>query len=176
VKEPGTLTRPLIDALVDDVLLVDEPALERSVQLLIEIEKTVAEGAGAAGLAAVLAHPALFTGKRVAIVVSGGNIDSRILASVLMRGLARDGRIARLRIEITDAPGTLARVATCIAEAGGNIVEIYHQRMFADVPVKQADLDAVVETRDLKHLHEIMERLRMAGLTVRQLGNTADGG
>ncbi|HEX9462574.1 MAG TPA: threonine ammonia-lyase [Alphaproteobacteria bacterium] len=176
VKEPGRITRPLIERLVDDILLVDEAALERAVQMILEIEKTVAEGAGAASLAAVLAHPDAFKGKQVGLIVSGGNIDSRLLASVLMRGMARDGRIARLRVEITDAPGTLARVAGLIAEAGGNIVEIYHQRLFADVPVKRADLDVVIETRDTAHLAEIIGRLSAAGLAVRQLGNTAAHG
>jgi threonine dehydratase len=176
VKEPGALTLPIVQRLVDRIFLVDEAALERAVQLILEIEKTVAEGAGAASLAAVLANPEAFRGRRVGLVVSGGNIDSRLLASILMRGLARDGRIARLRVEITDAPGTLARVAGLIAEAGGNIVEIYHQRLFADVPVKRADLDAVIETRDGAHLAEIMARLRAAGLAVRQLGNTAADG
>ncbi|HTP84604.1 MAG TPA: threonine ammonia-lyase [Alphaproteobacteria bacterium] len=176
VKEPGTLTLPIIRDLVERIFLVDEAALERAVQLILEIEKTVAEGAGAASLAALLANPDAFRGRRVGLVVSGGNIDSRLLASVLMRGLARDGRIARIRVEITDAPGTLARVAGLIAEAGGNIVEIYHQRLFADVPVKRADLDAVIETRDAAHLAEIMARLRQAGLAVRQLGNTAADG
>jgi threonine dehydratase len=175
VKEPGKVTRPVVERLVEDILLVDEAALERGVQLLIEIEKTVAEGAGAAALAAVLAYPNLFAGRRVGLIVSGGNIDSRLLAQVLMRGMARDGRIARLRVEITDAPGTLAKVAGCIAEAGGNIVEIYHQRMFSDVSVKRADLDAVIETRDTAHLKEIIGRLQAAGLSVRQLSNTADG-
>lgn len=176
VKDPGTLTRPIVEKLVEDILLIDEAGLERGVQLLLEIEKTVAEGAGAAPLAAVLAHPGLFTGRKVGLIVSGGNIDSRLLASVLMRGMARDGRIARIRVEITDAPGTLAKVAGCIAEAGGNIVEIYHQRLFADVPVKRADLDAVIETRDAAHLGEIIERLQANGLVVRQLGNTAADG
>lgn len=176
VKEPGALTLPIVKRLVDRIFLADEAALERAVQLILEIEKTVAEGAGAASLAAVIAHPDAFRGRRVGLIVSGGNIDSRLLASILMRGLARDGRIARLRVEITDAPGTLARVAGLIAEAGGNIVEIYHQRLFADVPVKRADLDAVIETRDSTHLAEIMARLRAAGLSVRQLGNTAADG
>ena len=173
VKEPGRLTRPLVETLVDDIFLVDEAALERAVQLMVEIEKTVAEGAGAAALAAVLSDAAPFRGRRVGLVVSGGNIDSRLLASVLMRGMARDGRIARLRIEITDAPGTLAQVAGLIADAGGNIVEVHHQRLFADVPVKRADLDVVIETRDAAHLAEIVGRLTAAGLAVRALGNTA---
>ena len=176
VKDPGALTRPVVETLVEDILIVDESGLERGVQLLLEIEKTVAEGAGAAPLAAVLANPGLFAGRKVGLVVSGGNIDSRLLASVLMRGMARDGRIARLRVEITDAPGTLAKVADCIAQAGGNIVEVYHQRLFADVPVKRADLDAVIETRDAEHLREIVASLDGRGFAVRQLGNTAGDG
>jgi threonine dehydratase len=176
VKDPGALTRPVVETLVEDILIVDESGLERGVQLLLEIEKTVAEGAGAAPLAAVLANPGLFAGRKVGLVVSGGNIDSRLLASVLMRGMARDGRIARLRVEITDAPGTLAKVADCIAQAGGNIVEVYHQRLFADVPVKRADLDAVIETRDAEHLREIVASLEGRGFAVRQLGNTAGDG
>ncbi len=176
VKDPGILTRPIVEKLVEDILIADEAGLERGVQLLLEIEKTVAEGAGAAPLAAVLAHPRQFTGRKVGLIVSGGNIDSRLLASVLMRGMARDGRIARLRVEITDAPGTLAKVADCIAQAGGNIVEVYHQRLFADVPVKRADLDAVIETRDADHLKEIIGRLQASGFAVRRLGNTAADG
>ena len=176
VKEPGRLTRPIVEALVDDILIVDEAVLEHAVQLILEIEKTVAEGAGAAALAAVLANPGTFAGKRVGIVISGGNIDTRLLASVLMRGLTRDGRIARLRVELTDAPGSLAKLAGCIADAGGNIVEIFHQRMFADVPVKRADVDVVIETRDAAHLNEIIGRLQGSGLPVRQLGNSAADG
>jgi len=176
VKDPGALTRPIVEKLVEDILIVDEAGLERGVQLLLEIEKTVAEGAGAAPLAAVLAHPGLFAGRKVGLLVSGGNIDSRLLASVLMRGMARDGRIARIRVEINDAPGTLAKVAQCIGQAGGNIVEVYHQRLFADVPVKRADLDAVIETRDAAHLEEIMGCLRSNGFAARQLGNTAGDG
>jgi threonine dehydratase len=176
VKDPGALTKPIVEALVEDILICDEASLERGVQLLLEIEKTVVEGAAAAPLAAVLANPDLFAGHKVGLVVSGGNIDSRLLASVLMRGMARDGRIARIRVEITDAPGTLAKVAECIGQAGGNIVEVYHQRLFADVPVKRADLDAVIETRDAAHLQEIMVSLRANGFAVRQLGNTGAEG
>lgn len=172
VKDPGTLTRPIVEKLVEDILIADEASLERGVLLLLEIEKTVVEGAGAAPLAALLANPKLFAGRKVGLMVSGGNIDSRLLASVLMRGMARDGRIARIRVEITDAPGTLAKVADCIGQAGGNIVEVYHQRLFADVSVKRADLDAVIETRDAAHLAEVMARLRSQGFAARQLGNT----
>lgn len=176
VKQPGELTGKLIKALVDDVLLVSESALERAVNAMLTEAKIVAEGAGAAPLAALLNETDRFRGRRVGLVVSGGNIDGRILASILMRGLARDGRIARLRVEITDAPGTLARVAGAIADAGGNIIEIYHQRLFQDVPVTRTDLDVVVETRNTRHLEEIIGRIEAAGLRVRLLGNTAADG
>ncbi|GAB4166203.1 MAG: threonine ammonia-lyase [Thalassobaculales bacterium] len=172
VKAPGSLTLPVVRALVEEVVLVSEERIERAVQLLMEEQKLVAEGAGAAGLAAMLTRPELFAGRRVGMVVGGGNIDSRILSSVLLRGLVRDHRLVRLRAEITDQPGTLARVARIIGEAGGNIVEIYHQRLFEDVPVKLAELDAVVETRNRAHVEDILERLTAAGFRTRVLGTT----
>jgi threonine dehydratase len=173
VKKPGELTKPIVAELVEDILLVSEPAVEQAVQLLLEIEKTVAEGAGATPLAAVLAHRERFAGKRVGLVVTGGNIDSRLLASVLLRGLIRDGRIVRLRVETRDVPGALGHVARLIGEKGGNIVEIYHQRLFYDVPVKLAELDVVLETRDPSHVDDIIAALRAAGFPTRLLGNTA---
>ncbi len=176
VKVPGELTSKIIADTVDDLMLVSEAGIERAVNLLLTEEKIVAEGAGAAPLAAVLSEPGRFAGQRVAIIVSGGNIDPRILASVLMRGLAASGRMARLRIEITDVPGMLARVAAAIAGAGGNVIEIYHQRLFRDVPVTRADLDVIVETRDAEHLRQIIGALEAAGLSVRQLDNTAAEG
>ncbi len=175
VKSPGGLTQPIVEALVERILLVEEAALERAVLTLVEIEKTVAEGAGAAGLAAVLMNKGLFAGRRVGLVVCGGNIDSRVLASILMRGLVLSGRLARMRVEITDAPGTLAKVAGLIGEAAGNIVEVYHQRMFYDVPVKMAELDVVVETRDAEHVQEIVAALTDAGYATRLLDDTAKG-
>ncbi len=175
VKTPGGLTQPIVEALVDRILLIEEAALERAVLALVEIEKTVAEGAGAATLAAVLMNKEHFAGRRVGLVVTGGNIDSRILASILMRGLVLSGRLARLRVEITDAPGTLASVAGLIGEAAGNIVEVYHQRMFYDVPVKMAELDVVVETRDAEHVQEIVAALTDAGYATRLLDDTAKG-
>src|SRR3546814_7880445 len=128
------------------------------VQVLIEQQRLVVEGAGAAGIAALMHEPGRYAGRRVATVICGGNIDSRILASVMMRGLVRDGRIVRLRVEIPDEPGVLATVARVIGETGGNIVEIYHQRLFQDVPITQAELDAVVETRHAAHVREIVAR------------------
>jgi threonine dehydratase len=172
VKTPGELNRRIIAALVDDIVLVGESAIERAVQVLLEEQKLVAEGAGAAGLAAILERPDRFRGRRVGFVLCGGNIDVRMLASVAMRGLVRDGRLVRLRVEISDVPGTLAAVAGLIGECGGNIIEIYHHRLFQDVPVKLAELDAVVETRNADHVREIAERLGAAGFRARVLGNT----
>ncbi|MBL8837101.1 MAG: threonine ammonia-lyase [Alphaproteobacteria bacterium] len=173
VKSPGRLTGRIVAALVDDIVLVSETAVERAVNLLMAEEKLVAEGAGAAALAAMLTEPARFAGRKVGLVISGGNIDQRMLASILMRGLARDARIARLRIEINDAPGMLAKVSGAIAAAGGNIIEIYHQRLFSDVPVMRADLDVLIETRGAAHLAEIEARLAREGFASRRLGNTA---
>jgi threonine dehydratase len=174
VKEPSTLTRAIVDKLVDDILLAEEPLIERAVNLMATEAKVTAEGAGAAPLAAMLCEPERFRGKRVGLVVSGGNIDARLVASILTRGLLRDGRIARLRVEITDVPGMLARVAGAIAEAGGNVIEVYHQRLFQDVPVTRADLDIVIETRNRTHLEEIIVRIEATGITVRLLENTAE--
>ncbi|MEX2008753.1 MAG: threonine ammonia-lyase, partial [Dongiaceae bacterium] len=159
VKSPGVLTRAIVEALVADILLVEEGPLERAVQMLVEVQKIVAEGAGAAGFAALLAHAPRFAGKRVGVVICGGNIDSRLLAQVLMRGLVRDGRVVTLRVEIADQPGTLGRLAQVIGESGGNIIEIYHQRLFFDLPVKRADVDAVIETRNADHVREIVAAL-----------------
>jgi threonine dehydratase len=171
VKSPGMLTRRIIEALVGNILLVSETNLERAIQLLVEVQKLVAEGAGGAGLGAMLQHPRRFTGRRVGVVICGGNIDVRMLAQVLMRGLVRDGRVATLRIEISDSPGVLANVARIIGDAGGNIIEIYHQRMFYDLPVKRADVDAMIETRNANHVQEIMEKLTAAGMPTRLLSS-----
>jgi threonine dehydratase len=169
VKSVGKLTRPIVEALVDDLVLVAETEIERAVALFLEEEKSVAEGAGAAGLAALIADPRRFAGRRVGLVLSGGNIDTRLLASLLMRGLVRDGRVASMRIEIADRPGTLAAVAAIIAACEANILEVVHQRTFLDVPAKRADLDVVVETRDRPHIDAVLERLRQAGYAVRLL-------
>ena len=171
VKSPGNLTRAIIKELVSDILLVDEDAIERAIQLLVESQKLVAEGAGAAGLAALLAHGARFKGRKVATVICGGNIDARMLSQVLMRGLVRDGRVITLRIEISDQPGVLAAVARAIGDCGGNIIEIHHQRMFYDLPVKRADVDAVIETRNAQHVREIVAKLEGAGFSCRLLSS-----
>ena len=172
VKHPGALTKPIVEQLVDDIVLVGEAAMEQAVQTLIEIEKTVAEGAGAAALAGLFENKERFAGKRVCVLVSGGNIDARVLASILMRGLVRQGRLIRIRVEISDAPGALARVATLIGDSGGNIVEIYHQRLFQDVPVRRADLDVVLETRDRRHVENIVGALKDAGFHTRLLSTS----
>ncbi|HVG82110.1 MAG TPA: threonine ammonia-lyase [Methylomirabilota bacterium] len=173
VKRPGDKTKPIVEALVSDILLVGEDTLERAVMQLIEVQKLVAEGAGAAGVAAMLGYRERFAGKRVGTVICGGNIDSRMLAHILMRGLVRDGRMVRLRIEITDQPGALARLSGVIGKAGGNIIEIYHQRMFHDVPVKKADIDAVIETRNAEHVREIVQGLNAIGFPTRLLGTSS---
>jgi threonine dehydratase len=171
VKAPGKLTAPIVRRLVDDILLVSEPQIESAVSLLINIEKTVAEGAGAAGLAAVCANRERFKGRNVGLVLCGGNIDTRLLAGVLTRELAREGRLSQLTIDLADRPGQLARVANLLGEAGANIVEVYHQRVFSDLPAKGALLDVVIETRDRGHLDETVAKLRAAGLEVEARGN-----
>ena len=176
VKSPGALTREIIARLVSDLLLVSEDALEQAVQMMAERQKIVAEGAGAAGLAALIAHGKRFAGKRVAIVVCGGNIDARILAQLLMRGLVRDGRVVTLRIEISDSPGVLGRLAGAVGQAGGNIIEIDHQRMFDDLPVKQAYVDAVIETRNPEHYKDIIAALESDGFPTHLLSSRSREG
>jgi threonine dehydratase len=173
VKEPGRLTKAIVEALVADIVLVDEATLEGAIETLLVQQKLVVEGAGAAPLAALLAEPERWRGRRVALVLCGGNIDARLLASILMRGLVRAGRMVRLRVEISDQPGLLARVASVIGQQGGNIVEVYHQRLFQDVPVKHAELDVVVETRNPAHVGEIRRALEAAGFATRLLSATA---
>ncbi|MDA1089413.1 MAG: threonine ammonia-lyase [Proteobacteria bacterium] len=173
VKEPGVLTKPLIAELVSDILLVGEAALESAVQTYLEVQRLVTEGAGAASLAAVMENKDRFKGKTVGLVVSGGNIDSRLLSSVLMRGLVREGRMVRLRIEISDTPGSLSRASGLIGDSGGNIVEVFHQRLFYDIPVKQTEIDVVIETIDSSHVDDIIKALVNAGFPTRLLGATS---
>ncbi len=169
VRDIGKVPLALARALLERVVSVDEVAIERAISLFLEVEKTVAEGAGAAGLAAMLSHPDLFKGRKVGLVLSGGNIDTRLLASVLLRGLVRDGRIVRLRLMIGDAPGQLARVAGVIGKSGGNIVEVQHQRLFGGVVAKATELDVTVETRDRNHVSELVTALQSEGFKVRVL-------
>ena len=159
VKYPGAITAPIVDNLVDDILLVHEDSIELAVDALIEHQRIVAEGAGATGLAAILQYPQIFKAKRCGVVICGGNIDTRLLSGVLTRSMSKDGRLVRLRISITDEPGMLASISTAIGECKGNIVEIFHQRMFHDVPVKMAKIDAVVETHGNEHVKQIIKAL-----------------
>jgi threonine dehydratase len=166
VKDVGDIAFGIIRQKVDEVLLVEEETIERAVVALIEIEKTVAEGAGAAALAALLEYPARFAGKRVGIPISGGNIDSSVLASVLMRGLVRDGRLVRLRITMPDISGSLAKVAAHIAAAGGNIVEVQHQRIFGTASVRSPEVEFLIETRDRDHTDALVRSLEEQGIKV----------
>ncbi|PCJ39305.1 MAG: threonine ammonia-lyase [SAR86 cluster bacterium] len=160
VKKPGDLTLEVIDRLVDDVIVVSEEAIEEAISLLVSIEKSVTEGAGASGLAAVLSRPEMFSKQKVGLILSGANIDTRILASVLMRRLVKKGRIVRYKIRIDDSPGTLSNVSATVGESGGNILEVFHQRMFSSLPIKEADLYLTVETKDALQSEVILQKLR----------------
>ncbi|MEQ1785775.1 MAG: threonine ammonia-lyase [Acidimicrobiales bacterium] len=170
----GTLTARLISELVDDIVTVHDTQVEEAMNLLLDIEKVVVEGAGAAGIAALIEHPTRLAGRQVGVVLSGGNVDPRLLASVIMRGLVRSGRLTRLHIEIPDVPGSLGLVTTTIGQAGGNIVELGHQRMLLDVSVRSAELEVVVETIDHDHVERVIEALASVGLTAR-VGNAMTG-
>jgi threonine dehydratase len=167
VKEPGGITSEMVRALVDDIVLVSERSLEEAVSLLLQIEKTVVEGAGAAGLAALLAHRDRFQGRTVGVVLCGGNIDTRLLANVLLRDLARSGRLARLRLRLQDQPGALFNVARIFDQERVNIIEVYHQRVFTTLPAKGLITDIECETRDRAHLDQLVAALRAAGFDVR---------
>lgn len=155
VKNVGQLTLPIIRELVSDIIMVDEEHLERAVNAYLTLQKTMAEGAGAAGLAAMLAQPGRFAGKRVGLILCGGNIDPRILASIMVRELERDTRIVSFRLTIPDRPGVLGMIATRMGALGANILEVEHRRLFLDVPAKGAKLDVTIETRDAAHAAEI---------------------
>ncbi|WP_294195020.1 threonine ammonia-lyase [uncultured Sphingomonas sp.] len=166
VKEPGGITARMVSQLVDDIVLVSERSLEEALSLLLQIEKTVVEGAGAAGLAALLAHPERFRGRTVGVVLCGGNIDTRLLANVLLRDLARSGRLARLRLRLQDQPGALYNVMRVFDQERVNIIEIYHQRVFTTLPAKGLITDIECEARDRAHLDRLMAGLREAGYEV----------
>jgi threonine dehydratase len=163
VKEPGGITSRMIADLVDDIVLVGERNLEEAVSLLLQIEKTVVEGAGAAGLAALMAYPERFKGRTVGIVLCGGNIDTRLLANVLLRDLVRSGRLARLRVRLRDQPGALFNVARIFDAQRVNIIEIYHQRIFTSLPAKGLVTDIECEARDRDHLNRLIAALRDGG-------------
>lgn len=175
VAEPGAIPGEIAASLVDDVVLVSETDLERATFALLMIEKTVVEGAGAAGLAALMASGTRWKGRRVGLPLTGGNIDPRLLASVLTRELAREGRLSRLTIDIPDRPGELARVAGVLGQAGANIVEVYHQRVFTDLPARGTELNLVIETRDRAHLQGVLTQLEAKGYRVVVKNSQAGG-
>ena len=166
VPVAGGLTVPVVEALVDEVIVVTEDLIEQAINLFLEIEKTVAEGAGATTLAAVLARPEHFAGRKVGLVLSGGNIDARVLANVILRGLVRSGRLSRISVDITDSPGSLAGVTRIVGEQAGNIVEGGHQRLFSDLGIKDAVLELAIETRDRMHTARIVYALEQEGYRV----------
>jgi threonine dehydratase len=163
VKTVGVLTLPIIRELVTDLILVDEAHLERAVNAYLCLQKAIAEGAGAAGLAAMLAEPKRFRGKKVGLILSGGNIDPRILASIMVRELERESRIVSFRLTVYDRPGVLGEIATRLGELGANILEVDHRRLFLDVPAKGAKLDVTIETRDRAHAESILQTLAVEG-------------
>ncbi len=169
VKRPGDFTRKVVDALVDEILLVEEAHLERAITLYLDVEKTVAEGAGAAGLAGLLANPRKFAGQKVGLVLCGGNIDLRLLSSVLNRALVREHRLSSIRIIGDDRPGLLALVTKVIGDNGANIIDVAHNRLALDVPAKGAEFDILIETRDAQHTSDVVAALAAAGYPPRSL-------
>jgi threonine dehydratase len=166
VRDIGEMPLAIVRSLVREMLLVDEDTIEQAIVALVEIEKTVTEGAGAAGLAALMTHRERFAGKRVAIPLCGGNIDTRVLSAVLMRGLVRDGRLVRLHVMLPDVAGSLAKVTSLIGEADGNIVEVQHQRVFGTASVRTPEVEFVIETRDSNHTTLLVAALESAGVRV----------
>ncbi|MDD0813881.1 threonine ammonia-lyase [Curvibacter sp. HBC28] len=164
VGSPGLLTRAVLAERVDDLVLVDEGDIEQAIVMLLEIEKTLVEGAGAAGLAAVLKQPERYRGRKVGLVLCGGNIDPLLLAAIIERGLVRSGRLARIRVSARDVPGILARITALVAEAGANIDEVHHQRAFTTLAAQNVEIELVVQTRGPDHIDELLTRLQAAGL------------
>lgn len=164
VGTPGRITEAIIRQRVDDLLLVDEGDIEQAVLMLLEIEKTVVEGAGAAGLAALLKHPDRFAGRKVGLVLCGGNIEPLLLAAIIERGMVRAGRLARIRVNARDTPGVLARITAVVAEVGANIDEVHHQRAFSTLSAQSVEVELVLQTRNPAHVHEVIAALQAAGL------------
>ena len=161
---------PLIRERVADVLLVGEDDIEQAILLLLEIEKTVVEGAGAVGLAALMKHRERFAGRKVELVLSGGNIEPLVLAEIIQRGMVKSGRLARLRLDIRDVPGALANVATLLGKLGANIDEVQHQRAFTSLSVERAQIEVVVQTRGVAHIGEILSAMRAEGYKAERIG------
>jgi threonine dehydratase len=167
VGQPGVLTRAIVAERVDDLVLVDEGDIEQAVLMLLEIEKTVVEGAGAAGLAALLKDPARFAGRKVGLVLSGGNIEPLLLAAIIERGMVRAGRLARIRVGARDAPGVLARITMVVAQAGANIDEVHHQRAFSTLSAQNVEVELVLQTRNPAHVGQVVAALQGAGFDAR---------
>ena len=163
VGTPGVITEAIVRQRVDDGVLVDEGDIEQAIVMLLEIEKTLVEGAGAAGLAALIKHPQRFAGKRVGLVLCGGNIDPMLLASIIERGMVRAGRLARIQVNARDVPGNLARITATVADAGANIDEVHHQRAFTLLAAQNVAIELVLQTRGREHIAQVIERLQQAG-------------
>ena len=167
VKEPGGITRAIVKRNVAEILLVDEGDIEQSIVALLEIEKTVAEGAGAAPLAALMRHPGRFRGRRVCLVLGGGNIDPLMLAEIIERGMVRGGRLARVLVEVRDVPGSLARITACVAAQNANVTQVYHQRAFTALAAQNVEINLELKTRNREHVRQIVAALRKEGFTAR---------
>jgi threonine dehydratase len=170
VKAPGRITTDIIRRLVDDIMLVTEDQIERAVAMMIAIEKTVVEGAGAVGLAAVVKDKAAFAGRKVGLVLCGGNIEPLVLAEIIERGMVKSGRLARLRVDVRDVPGALADVAALLARLGANIDEVQHQRAFTSLSVERVQIEVVVQTRGAEHVETILAAMRAEGYDAERVG------
>ena len=166
VNNPGEKTRHVVKKLVDEIVTVSERKIEAAIVTIMEIEKVIVEGAGAISFGALMQHPEKFRGHKVGIILSGGNIDSRMLASAIMRGMARDGRLARLRITMMDQPGALAKVTEVVAEVGANVIEMRHHREFGAISLKQTEMELVIEAKDQEHAQRLVNALEAAGFEV----------
>ena len=164
VATPGKLTQAIIARRVDDLLLVDEGDIEQAIVMLLEVEKTLVEGAGAAGLATLLKYPERFKGKKVGLVLCGGNIDPLLLAAIIERGMVRAGRLARIRVSARDVPGTLAQITATVAEAGANINDVHHHRAFTTLAAQNVEVELVIQTRGPQHITDVLAALLHAGL------------
>jgi threonine dehydratase len=169
VGTPGKMTQAIIARLVDDLVLVDEGDIEQAIVMLLEVEKTLVEGAGAASLAALLKYPERFKGRRVGLVLCGGNIDPLLLAAIIERGMVRAGRLARIRVSARDVPGTLAKITATVAQAGANIDEVHHQRAFTTLAAQNVEVELVIQTRGPQHIADVMAELSAAGLQSQQV-------
>jgi threonine dehydratase len=167
VGSPGRLPQSVIARLVDDLVLVDEGDIEQAIVMLLEVEKTLVEGAGAAGLAALLKYPQRFKGKKVGLVLCGGNIDPLLLASIIARGMVRAGRMARIQVSARDVPGSLAKITAMVADAGANIDEVHHQRAFTTLSAQNVEVELVIQTRGPQHIADVLSALNAAGFEAR---------